>query len=218
MAVLLWDPYVFGPPESVIILSGSGSFHQKAKKVRKTLISTILWLFLTFDSPRSYASSSSRASRGRFEAVRTGTRYWISRIRIRLFSSVTQGANKKVPVPVSCFPLGFFCLLRVLVFKDNKLLKVTKLEKLRVFSPPSYASSSSRARVSKAQIGCQCCGSVTFWCGIRIRGSMPLTNVSGFGSESGSAYYCHGPSRGQQKTIHLVFLLITFWRYTYIIF
>jgi hypothetical protein len=34
------DPYVFSPPGSgfVIICTGSGSFHQKAKKGRKTLI------------------------------------------------------------------------------------------------------------------------------------------------------------------------------------
>jgi hypothetical protein len=42
------DPYYFGPPGSgtgyVIFLNGSGTeyFHQQAKKVRKTLISTIL--------------------------------------------------------------------------------------------------------------------------------------------------------------------------------
>jgi hypothetical protein len=34
---------------------------------------------------------------------------------------------------------------------------------------------------------------------IRIRGSMPLTNGSGFGS--GSCYFRHCPSRCQQKTI-----------------
>ncbi len=57
---------------------------------------------------------------------------------------------------------------------------------------------------------------------IRICGSMPLTNGSGFGSGcgSGSCYFRHWPSRRQQKTnlkIN-VFLLITFWRYIYIIF
>ncbi len=51
--------------------------------------------------------------------------------------------------------------------------------------------------------------------GIRIRGSMPLTNGSG----SGSCYFRHWPSRGQQKTNKKkVFLHITFWRYIYIIF
>ncbi len=46
------DPYVFGPPGSGIVIIlygsgsglGSGSFHQLAKKVRKTLISTIFWV------------------------------------------------------------------------------------------------------------------------------------------------------------------------------
>ncbi len=46
------DLYVFGPPglgpRSVIYLygsgSGSGSFHQQAKKLRETLISTVSWL------------------------------------------------------------------------------------------------------------------------------------------------------------------------------
>jgi hypothetical protein len=49
-----------------------------------------------------------------------------------------------------------------------------------------------------------------------IRGSMPLTNESG----SWSCYFCHWPSRCQQKVIFLTqfFLLITFWRYIYIIF
>jgi hypothetical protein len=37
------DPHVFGPPGH-----GSGSFYHHAKIVRKTLITTILWLFLTF--------------------------------------------------------------------------------------------------------------------------------------------------------------------------
>ena len=37
------DPRVFGPPGS-----GSGSFYHHAKIVRKTLISTVLRLFLNF--------------------------------------------------------------------------------------------------------------------------------------------------------------------------
>ncbi len=49
-------PHVFGPPGSGSISqrygsgfgSGSGSFYHHAKIVRKTLILTILWLFLTF--------------------------------------------------------------------------------------------------------------------------------------------------------------------------
>jgi hypothetical protein len=46
------DPHVFGPPgsgsTSQRYRSGSGSFYHHAKIVRKTLIPTILWLFLTF--------------------------------------------------------------------------------------------------------------------------------------------------------------------------
>ncbi len=48
------DPLVFGPPgsgsgsTSQRYASGSGSFYHHAKIVRKTLIPTILWLFLTF--------------------------------------------------------------------------------------------------------------------------------------------------------------------------
>ncbi len=46
---------------------------------------------------------------------------------------------------------------------------------------------------------------------------MPLTNGSGYGS--GSCYFRHWPSRCQQKTVFKnVFLIITFWRYIYIIF
>ncbi len=50
---------------------------------------------------------------------------------------------------------------------------------------------------------------------IRIRGSMPLTNGSGFGSY----IFCHWPSRRQQKTdIKKGISTFTFWRYIYIIF
>ncbi len=48
------DPYVFGPPGSGSIStryeSGSscGSFYNQAKMVRKTLISTVLWLLYDF--------------------------------------------------------------------------------------------------------------------------------------------------------------------------
>ncbi len=52
------DPHVFGPPRSGSgstsqryrsgSCSGSGSFYHRANIVRKTLIPTILWLFLTF--------------------------------------------------------------------------------------------------------------------------------------------------------------------------
>jgi hypothetical protein len=48
------DPHVFGPPGSGSIshrygsASGSGSFNHKAKIVRKTLISTVLWLLFGF--------------------------------------------------------------------------------------------------------------------------------------------------------------------------
>ncbi len=45
------DPHVFGPPGSRSISqrygSGSGSFYHHAKIIRKTLIPTIFWLFLT---------------------------------------------------------------------------------------------------------------------------------------------------------------------------
>ncbi len=54
---------------------------------------------------------------------------------------------------------------------------------------------------------------------IRIRGSMPLTNGSGFGSGSGSCYFRHWLSRRQQKTNlkkKFFCLLGTFWRYIYI--
>ncbi len=53
---------------------------------------------------------------------------------------------------------------------------------------------------------------------IRISGSIPLTSGSGCGS--GSCYFRQWPSRRQQKIIFfsLSFLLVTFWRYIYIIF
>ncbi len=50
---------------------------------------------------------------------------------------------------------------------------------------------------------------ILVWIQIRIRGSMPLTDGSGFGS--GSCYFRHRPSRRQQKINNKkVFLLITF--------
>jgi hypothetical protein len=50
-----WDSYVFRPPGSgsVIILYGSGSFYQLTKKVRKALMSTILWFLLDFLSMKT---------------------------------------------------------------------------------------------------------------------------------------------------------------------
>ncbi len=44
------DPHVFWPPGSGSISQryGSGSFHHHAKIVRKTLITSVLWPFLTF--------------------------------------------------------------------------------------------------------------------------------------------------------------------------
>ncbi len=59
-----------------------------------------------------------------------------------------------------------------------------------------------RIRIPRSAPLTQCCGSMTFWGG------------------SGSCYFRHWPSRCQQKTNFLTqfFLLITFWRYIYIIF
>ncbi len=42
------DPHVFGPPGSGSISQRSGSFYHQAKIVRKTLISTVLWLLFDF--------------------------------------------------------------------------------------------------------------------------------------------------------------------------
>jgi hypothetical protein len=54
---------------------------------------------------------------------------------------------------------------------------------------------------------------------IRIRRSMPLTNKSWSGFGCGICYFRHWPSRCQQKTnLKKVFLLISLWRYIYIIF
>ncbi len=52
---------------------------------------------------------------------------------------------------------------------------------------------------------------------IRIHGSVPLTNGSGSGSGSGSCSFGQWSSRGQQKNIFQILLLITFRRYIYII-
>ncbi len=56
---------------------------------------------------------------------------------------------------------------------------------------------------------------------IRIPGFIPLTNVSGSdsGSGSGDYFFCQWPSRWQLKIIFFLhFLLLTFWSYIYIIF
>ncbi len=57
----------------------------------------------------------------------------------------------------------------------------------------------------------QCCGSMTVLVWIRIRGSIPLTNLSRF--ESGSCYFRHWPSRYLQKTNFLktFFLFLLFF-------
>ncbi len=63
----LQDPYVFEPPGSgsVIIFygSGSGSFHQQAKKVRKTLIFTILRLLFDFLSMKTDVNVPSKSKK-----------------------------------------------------------------------------------------------------------------------------------------------------------
>ncbi len=73
---------------------------------------------------------------------------------------------------------------------------------------------------------CQCCGSMTFWGGSGSGSADPCLWLLGPDSDpdpdpgSGSCYFRHWPSRCQQKTNFLTqfFLLITFWRYIYIIF
>ncbi len=56
------DPDVFGPPGSGSIRtrygSGSGSFHHQTKIVRKTLISTVWWLFYDFLSLKKLCKCS----------------------------------------------------------------------------------------------------------------------------------------------------------------
>ncbi len=63
----------------------------------------------------------------------------------------------------------------------------------------------------------QCSGSMTFWCG---SGSAdPCLWLMEPGPGSGSCYFRHWPLRCQQKTnLTQFFLLVTFWRYIYIIF
>ncbi len=65
------------------------------------------------------------------------------------------------------------------------------------------SSISRKSGMQKITSFCQCCGFMTFW----------------FGSGSRSCYFCHWPSGRQQKLIfYRSFLLITFWKYIYIIF
>jgi hypothetical protein len=59
------DPHVFGPPGSWSISqrygSGSGSFYHWAKIIRKTLISTVLWLLFDFLSLKNYVNVPSNS-------------------------------------------------------------------------------------------------------------------------------------------------------------
>ncbi len=50
------DPYVFGPP-------GSGSFYNQAKKVRKTLIPTVLGLFFDILSLKNDVNVPSKSTK-----------------------------------------------------------------------------------------------------------------------------------------------------------
>ncbi len=66
-----------------------------------------------------------------------------------------------------------------------------------------------------------CCGSITFWCGSGYRSADPCPWLMDPDADpgSGSCYFRRWP-RCQQKTNFLLkfYLLITFWRYIYIIF
>ncbi len=66
----------------------------------------------------------------------------------------------------------------------------------------------------------QCYGSMTFWCGSGSSDPCLWLMDPDPDPGSGSGYFRHWPSRCQQKTNFLkqFFLLITFWRYIYIIF
>ncbi len=61
------DPHVFGPPGSGSISqrygSGSGSFYQQAKIIRKTLIPTVLWLLLDFLSLKNDGNVPSKSNK-----------------------------------------------------------------------------------------------------------------------------------------------------------
>ncbi len=65
------DPSVFGPlgsaSRSVIYLYGSGSFRQQAKKWRKTLTSTVLWLLYDFLSLKNVNVPSKRNKRKKLD-------------------------------------------------------------------------------------------------------------------------------------------------------
>jgi hypothetical protein len=64
----------------------------------------------------------------------------------------------------------------------------------------------------------QCCGSMTFWGGSGSGSADPCLWL--MDPESGSCYFRHWPSQDGNKNLSFkkAFLLITFWRYIYIIF
>ncbi len=61
------DPFVFGPPGSgsglVSQRCGSGSFYHQEKKVRKALISTVLWLLFDFLSSKNDVNLISKSNK-----------------------------------------------------------------------------------------------------------------------------------------------------------
>ncbi len=135
--------------------------------------------------------------------------------------------TKYLHTPYLILPLLYAPLLIPLVWNEERAAS-PKLEQLLVFvylklsqavqrgeccrewscSLSSSPSSSPPRQGSKLLIiNTRCTGSVTFWSGSGSR--------LGFGL----CYFRHWPSRRQQKTkFKKVFLIITFWRYIYIIF
>ncbi len=94
------DPHVFGPPES-----GSGSFYHQAKIVSKTLIPTVLWLFLDFSSLKNDVNVPLKKVINRktffylffvgvFKVNDENSRSWIRiRIRIRIHTKMAWIRN-----------------------------------------------------------------------------------------------------------------------------
>ncbi len=107
------DPHVFGPPGSGSISqmygsgSGSGSFYHQAKKGRKTLIPTVLWLLLAFLSLKNDVNVPSKSNKKKncFKKIRFLLESWRSMTKIEGFGSGSRsiihrhGSANKDPDP-----------------------------------------------------------------------------------------------------------------------
>ncbi len=134
------DPHVFGPPGSTSHRcgSGSGSFYDQAKIVRKTLIRTVLWLLLDFLSLKNdvYVPSKSNKQKSFFLSCqwRKNSRIWI-RIRIRIhYSEAWIRGSRSTPKFHGSGTLLFVVPVRMYSFEHGQKTSSDRPSNLHFFS------------------------------------------------------------------------------------